>query len=159
MWHLTNLNPIKLLQLLQIHAILGSHKVNGHTFATKAPTSPNTMQIALKIGGQVVVDHEIYLLNVNATGQEVSRNQDTRRSSTEVLHDLLPSFRWQISVNNADSEVAVCHLLTDLNDLLLCIGVNHSLLYVYVFIEVYQCFEFVLFMLYGHIVLIDTLQG
>jgi len=45
------------------------------------------VDVVLPVGGQVVVDDEADLLHVNASGQQVCRDQDTARAGPELPHD------------------------------------------------------------------------
>ena len=45
------------------------------------------VDVVLPVGGQVVVDDEDDLLPINALGQQVCRDQDTRRAGSELPHD------------------------------------------------------------------------
>lgn len=62
-------------------------------------------------------------------------------------------------MNYRHSKIAVRHLLANFNHLLLSISINHSLLDIYVFVEVNQRLKFVLLVLNRHIVLVNTFQG
>merc|ERR1712232_205082 len=51
------------------HVPLGQ-EVDRHTFAAKAPTAPDAVKVVLDVRGQVVVDHEGDLLDVDASCQQ-----------------------------------------------------------------------------------------
>lgn len=45
------------------------------------------VDVVLPVGGQVIVDDQRHLLHINASGQQVSRNQHTGGARAELTHD------------------------------------------------------------------------
>ena len=50
-------------------------------------TATDAVDVVLAVGGKVVVDDEGNLLDIDTTGEEVSGDENTGRSKTELLHD------------------------------------------------------------------------
>ena len=45
------------------------------------------MDVVLPVGWEIVVDNQGNLLDINTTGQQISSDQNTTRSRTELTHD------------------------------------------------------------------------
>ena len=58
--------------------IVGRDKVDGDTLTSKSSSTTDTMDVVLPVGGQVIVDDEGNLLDVNATSEKICRNQNAR---------------------------------------------------------------------------------
>lgn len=71
------------------------------------------MNIILAIGRQIVIDYARYLLHVNTTSQQVSGDEDTGRSGTELPHDDFTFTLIHIAVHGRYSEVAAMHGLSE----------------------------------------------
>lgn len=76
-WHLVNLGRVILLDVPEDSDVVILDKVDGNTLAAKASRSTNTMDIQLTIVGQIIVDDQADLLNVNTTSPDVSGDEDT----------------------------------------------------------------------------------
>ena len=69
---LVDLGVVVLLNLLEgAHVVLADHKVDGHTLTTETATATDSVQVVLNGGGEVVVDNQRDLLDVNTSGQEI----------------------------------------------------------------------------------------
>lgn len=64
---------------------------DGHTLAAEAATAADTVDVALLVGeaGDVEVEHELHLLNINSTRQQVRGNENAGSTIAELLHALL----------------------------------------------------------------------
>lgn len=56
------------------------------------------MNVVLVIDGQVKIDDQRHLLNVNASSQKISGYQDTAGAATEFLHNLLTGLLVHVAV-------------------------------------------------------------
>ncbi len=97
--HSLNRSIVVLFNVAKHAPILLRHEVNGHTFATKSSTTTNSKErektiyilsntishrankilpvdVVFTMVGQIVVDHEGNLLDVNTTSQEIGGDQD-----------------------------------------------------------------------------------
>jgi hypothetical protein len=50
-------------------------------------STTDAVDVVLAVGGKVVVDDKGNLLDIDTTGEEVSGDENTGRSRTELLHD------------------------------------------------------------------------
>ena len=75
------------------------------------------MDVVLSVGGQVVVDDQGHLLDIDATGQEVGGDEDTRGAGPELPHDDVSLLLVHVSVHGGDREVSLVHLLCQPVDL------------------------------------------
>ena len=66
--------------------ILRCDKVDGDTLTTETSTTADTVDVVLAVRGEIVVDDERDLLDIDTTSEEISRDEDTRGSRAELLH-------------------------------------------------------------------------
>jgi len=78
--HFVNLGVVELLDVLKIAFVLLGDKVDGHSFTTETTSTPDPVDVILSVGGQVVVDDERDLLDVDASGEEIGGDENARRS-------------------------------------------------------------------------------
>lgn len=117
------------------------------------------MQVALEVVRKIVVDNEVYLLDVDTTGEEIGGDEDTGGAGTEVLHDGLTGVGLEVAVNDADGEVGLCHALSEFDDLLFGVSIDHCLLNVNVVVQISQGFKLELLLLNCHVELVNTFEG
>ncbi|GKT55011.1 hypothetical protein ColTof4_08128 [Colletotrichum tofieldiae] len=113
--HLLDLGAVELLNLSHHADILGGNEVDGNTLTTETTTTTDTVDVVLAVGGEVVVDDQGNLLDVDTTGQEVGGDQDTRRSGTELLHNQVTLSLVHVTENDLG---ALGEQLEDVVDLL-----------------------------------------
>merc|ERR1711874_67404 len=65
------LGVVELLYILKRAFVVVGHEVDGNSLTTESASSSNPVNVVLPVGGQVVVDDERDLLDVNPPGQEV----------------------------------------------------------------------------------------
>lgn len=99
--HLIDLGVVELLDVTQHTDVLGGDKVNGNTLTTETTATTDTMDVVLAVGGEIVVDDERDLLDVDTTGEQVGGDEHTRRSRTELLHEELTLLLVHITVLQA----------------------------------------------------------
>jgi hypothetical protein len=116
-WHLFNLSVIKLLNVLQGSLVFCSHEVDGSSFPTESTSSSDSvMQIRVSLFNsiplkydspvnvvfsvcrQIIVDDERDLLYIDSSGQEISGDQDSRGTRSELLHDDVSLFLFHVSM-------------------------------------------------------------
>lgn len=69
------------------------------------------MDVVLTVIGQIVVNHEGHLLDVDTTGQQIGGDQDTGGARTELAHDNVTLFLFHLAVHSRHGEVSLVHLL------------------------------------------------
>ena len=117
------------------------------------------MDVVLLLEGELVVDDETDLLDIDTSGEQVSGDQDSGRASSELLHDHVSGHLVHLSVHDGHTEVVLLHLLGELNDSLLCVAIDEGLVDVEVAVQVEQDVHLPLLLLYGDVVLLDTLKS
>lgn len=71
------------------------------------------MNVVVSISRQIIVDDQRHLLDVNATGQEIRGDEDTRWTRTELFHNDIPLTLVHVSVHSGHSELLDGHLLRE----------------------------------------------
>ena len=59
------------------------------TFSSETTGPSDSVDVGLSLFGQVVVDDQVHLLHVDASSQQISGDQHSRRAGPELLHDEL----------------------------------------------------------------------
>ena len=117
------------------------------------------MNVVLLVGGEVIVDDQGNLLDINTTGQQVGGDQNTRGARAELLHDNLTLLLLHISVHGRDSELACSELLSQPVDLSASVAENNSLGNGDGLVEIAKSVKLPLLLLNRDIKLLDTLEG
>ena len=157
--HLLDLGAVELLDLTHHTDIVSGDEVDGNTLTTETTTTPDTVNVVLTVGGQVVIDDQRNLLDINTTGQKVSGNQDTGRTRAELLHDNITLALLHVTVHGRDSEVTGSQLVGEPVDLSAGVAENDGLGDGDSLVEIRESVELPLFLLNGNVELLDTLEG
>ena len=115
--HFINLSRVVLRNISQNSNILILDKINRHTFSSKSSGPTNSMDVVLTVAREVVVDDERDLLDVDASGPDVCRNQDSGSALTELLHDGVSFLLRHFTVHGGDCEVGFSHFFRQPVDL------------------------------------------
>ncbi|ANB12301.1 hypothetical protein AWJ20_550 [Sugiyamaella lignohabitans] len=115
--HLLDLSGVEHLDLSHGINILRGDKVDSNTLTTETTTTTDTVNVVLLVGGEIEVDNERNLLNVDTTGKQIGRDKDTGGSGTELLHDGVTLSLVHITVHGRDSEILLGKSLLDVLDL------------------------------------------
>merc|ERR1712137_1393294 len=75
--HLFDLGAVESLQFAHGTDIVVGDEVDGHTLTTETTGTTDSVDVVLPVGGQVVVDNQGHLLDVDTTGQQVRGDEDT----------------------------------------------------------------------------------
>src|SRR3989338_2743813 len=65
-------------------------KNNSRTLSTKTTGSTNSMEISFTVASEIIIDHEGNLLNINSTGHQVSRHENSRGTRSEHFQNISP---------------------------------------------------------------------
>lgn len=117
------------------------------------------MNVVFTVAGQVVVDNQTDLLDVDTTRPHISGNQHTAVALPEVLHDAVSLLLWHITVHAADSEVGLAHLVGQPVDLAPGVAEDDSLSDGQCVVEITQSVKLPVLLLDGDEVLLETLEG
>lgn len=148
-----------ILNLLDEGSILGQHEVDGGTLSTETTSTTDSVDVVLLLVGELVVDDETDLLNVDTSGKEISGDQDTDGTGTELLHDDITTELVHLTVHNADGEVVLGHGLLEVLDSLLGVTVDEGLVNVQVGVQVEEDFHLPLLLLDSDVVLVNTFKS
>lgn len=157
--HLEDLSRVELLNLAEHAGVVGGDEVDGNTLTTETTTTTDTVNVVLLVGGEIVVDDQGNLLDIDTTGQQVGGDQDTGRSRAELLHDNLTLTLLHISVHGRDGELAGSELLGQPVDLSAGVAEDDGLGDGDGLVEIAQGVELPLLLLNGDVELLDTLEG
>mmetsp|Transcript_133927 Transcript_133927/g.232437 ORF Transcript_133927/g.232437 Transcript_133927/m.232437 type:complete len:287 (-) Transcript_133927:373-1233(-) len=155
---LVNLRVVETLQLLQSLHVPGCHQVDGNTLPPVPSTAANTMQVRFTVGGEVKVDDDTDVLDVDTSGQQIGGDQHTRATTTESCHNLLTLSLWHICVHERNSELLLIHLIGQPVHLPSGVTENHRLGDGYTVIQIHEGLQLVL-LFDGNVELLNTLQS
>ncbi len=117
------------------------------------------MDVVLAVGGQVIVDDKGDLLDIDTTGEEVSGDEDTGRSGTELLHDDITLRLVHVTVHGGDSEVTGSELVGEPVDLPAGVAEDDGLGDGDGLVQVGQSVELPVLLLNGNVELLNTFEG
>jgi len=156
--HLLDLGVVELLQLAQGAQVLVGDEVDGHTLSAETTRATNAVNVVLKVAGQVEVDNQRHLLDINTTSQKIRGDQDTAGTSAELVQDDVTVLLAHVTVRRGHSVVTGSHFVSQVVDLASCVAEDHSLGDVESVIEVAESVQFPLLLLDGNVELFDTLE-
>ena len=116
-WQLQQSNPLEGLDFSEHFGVVGGDEVNRHTLTTESTTSTDSVDVVLLGGGEIVVDDQRDLLDIDTTGEQVGGNEDSGRSGSELLHDDLTLTLVHVTVHGGDGEFTLVELLGEPVDL------------------------------------------
>lgn len=157
--HLLDLGAVELLNLAHHAHIVGGNEVDSNTLTTETTATTNAVDIVLPVGGKVVVDDQRNLLDVDATGQKVGGDQNTRGAGTELLHNQVTLSLIHVTVHGRDGEVAGGELVGEPVDLAAGVAEDDSLGDGDGLVEIRQGVELPVLLLDGDVELLNTLKG
>lgn len=158
-WQLLDLGGVELLNLSHHVDVSLSDKVDSNTLSTETTTSTDSVDVVLLVGWQVVVDNEGNLLDIDTTGKQVSGDQDSGRTGSELLHDGVSLLLGQVRVNSRDSELVSGQLLGQLLNLSSGVTEDNGLGDRDGLVKITQTVELVLLLLNVDEELLNTLKG
>ena len=85
--HLNDMGPVETLNSAQGGDVLGRDKGDGDSLGTEATAATDAGDSVLTRAGEVVIDDERDLLEIDTRGQELDGDEDAGRSGAELLHD------------------------------------------------------------------------
>jgi len=99
------------LDLLDESGIIGQHKVNCCSLSTKSTSSTNSVNVVLLSLRELIVDNKTNLLNINTSGEQVSSDEDTGGTCSELLHDHVSLNLVHLTMHGRYCEVFLLHHL------------------------------------------------
>mmetsp|Transcript_3805 Transcript_3805/g.11859 ORF Transcript_3805/g.11859 Transcript_3805/m.11859 type:complete len:432 (+) Transcript_3805:100-1395(+) len=156
---LLNDGRVEALDVLEHALVLARGEVDGHTLAAKAARAADAVQVVLRLGGQVVVNHKRHLLHVDAAREQVGGDEHARRARAELAHDDVARVLVHVSMGGRHGVVATAHLVGEPVHLAARVAENHALRDGQRLVEVAQRVELPLLAVDVHVELLDTLQS
>ena len=138
---------------------MATPSINKGTFSAKTTGTPDSVDVSLPLFGQVIVYHQVNLLHVDAPGKQVSRDQNSEASSSELLHNQFTLIQVHAPVQDRDHETLIPELFRQIVNLLLVIGKNRALLNLQILVQFHQSQKLPLLLVDGDVELFDTVQG
>lgn len=80
-----NLSSQLLLDLVQVETVFPVDQVNSETKVTETTRTTNTVQIGLRILGEIKVDDDVDRLNIDTSGQQIRANEVAAHAIAEVV--------------------------------------------------------------------------
>lgn len=117
------------------------------------------MNVVLTVGGEVVVDDQGNLLDVDTTSEQVGGDQDTGRTRAELLHDNVTLALVHVTVHGGDSEVTGSELVGEPVDLSAGVAKDNGLGDGDGLVQVGEGVELPVLLLDGDVELLDTFEG
>jgi hypothetical protein len=157
--HLLDLCAVELLDLAHHADIVSGDEVDSNTLTSETSTTTDTVDVVLAVGGQVVVNDKGDLLDIDTTGKEVSGDEDTGRSGTELLHDDITLGLVHVAVHGGDGEVTGSELVGEPVDLPTGVAEDDGLGDGDGLVQVGQGVELPVLLLDSNVELLDTFKG
>jgi len=147
------------LDLLDESGILRENKVDSSSFSTETTSSTDSVNVVLLLDGELIVDNETNLLDINTSSEQVGGDKNTDGSLSELLHDDVSLNLVHLSVHDGDSKFFFSHSLLEFLDSLFGVTVNESLVDIQVSVKVEEHIHLPLFLLDSDVVLSDTFKS
>merc|ERR1712137_1123727 len=157
--HLGHFGVVELLEFTEGLDILVGDEVDGDTLATKSTGSADTVNVVLQVAGQVVVDNQGDLLDINTTSRKISGDQNTTGTSTELVQDNITLLLRDVTMSGGDNKVLLEHLVGEPFDLSASVAEDHSLRDVQSIIQVAKSVKLPLLTFNNNVELLNTFQG
>jgi len=156
--HLVDLSVVELLNVPKHPYVLRRDKVDRNSLTAEAPATTNPVYVIFPVRRQVVVDDKGYLLHIDATGEQIRRDEHTRRPGPEFLHQHFALLLLHITVHSGDGKLTGMHLLRQPIDLPSRVAEDDGLGNRHRFVQVTECVQLPFFLLDGDIELLDTFE-
>ena len=107
-WHFVDLSRIILFDIPQDFHVFVLDKVDGDTFASETARSADTVNVVFTVDGQIVVDDQRHLLDVNTSSPDIRRDKHpTVLNFKKKQNELFPSL-CKTSREKKESYLAPC---------------------------------------------------
>lgn len=116
------------------------------------------MDVGFLLEGEVVVDDNGDLVDVDTSGKQVSGDENSSGATSELFHDAVSLHLGEVSMDAGDHVASLLHLLSEELDVPLGVAVDDSLGDVDSLVNVKEGLQFPV-LLQDDVVLLDTLKG
>ena len=86
-WHFLDLGVVELLNVTEVPDISLSEEVDGDSLPSETSGTSDTVDVVLPVGGEVEVNDEGDLLDVDTTGEQIGGDEDAGGTRAELAHD------------------------------------------------------------------------
>ena len=117
------------------------------------------MDIIFTIRGQVIVDYQGDLLNINSSCQQIGGDQNSGTSASKLLHDDISLRLIHISMHSTDGEILLGQFVGQPIDLSARVAKDDGLRDGDGFVQIGEGVEFPIFLFDGNVELFDSFEG
>ncbi len=154
-----NLGVVELSQVGQKLSISGCHEVNSDSFSSESAGTSNSMDVFGCFSGEIIVDDQVHLLDVNTSSQKIGWNQDSWRSRSELSHDVDSFGHLHISWNARDHKLVFSQSVSKFFDSLFSVSEDDALRNDHTLVELEKSSEFLTVFLKRDVKLLDTFKS
>lgn len=102
-------------------------QVDSNTSSSESTTSSDSMDVVFLFGWQLKVDNQSNLVNINSSSQQISTDQYSWGSFSELSHNFVSFLRFKGTVNATDNEILLSHLFSKLSALVFGVDEDETL--------------------------------
>lgn len=157
--HFDNLGLVILLSFLEELGIGRDDEVDGDTFSTETTRSTDSVDVGLFLKREIVVDDKIDLMDVDTSGEEIGRDENSGCTSSEFLHDEISVLLGHLTVHGGYCHILLDELVSEFLYSLLSIAVDDGLGNFDVVVQFNQGVKLPLFSVKSNVELFDTVQS
>mmetsp|Transcript_14963 Transcript_14963/g.63040 ORF Transcript_14963/g.63040 Transcript_14963/m.63040 type:complete len:453 (-) Transcript_14963:61-1419(-) len=150
---------VEALHVLEEALVILGDEVDGHTLAAETAGTTDAVEVVLRLGGEVEVDDEGHLLDVDTAGEEVGGDEHAGGARAELAHDDVAGVLVHVTVGGGDGEVAGAHLVREPVNLAAGVGEDDGLGDGEGLVEIAEGVELPLLLVDVDVKLLDTLEG
>ena len=155
---LVDLGVVVTLDLAEELNVALGDEVDGNSLTAVTTATTDTVEVVLLVGGEIVVDDDVDVVDVDTAGNEIGGDEDTGGAGLEGGHDLLALALGHLGVHGGDGVVVVVEGVSDVVNLAAGVGEDDGLGDGDGLVEIHEGVELVL-LLDGDVELLDTLKG
>ncbi len=157
-WKLFNLSIVILSEGGQEVSISRGNEVDGNSLSSETTWSTNSVNVLGSVVGEIVVDDQVDLLDIDTSSQQIGGDQNSWWSWSEFLHDVNSFGHFHLSSNFRDNKLVLSQFISQLVDSFLSVGENHTLGDDHVLVKLDQSSEFLAVLLHWNVELLNTVQ-
>lgn len=154
-----DLGVVELSEVSQELGISSSNEVDGNSLSAETSRTTDTMDVFGGLSGEIVVDDEVHLLDIDTSAQQIGRDKDTGRTRPELPHDVDSFGHFHVSWDAGNHKLVLGQAVREFFDALLSVGEDDALRDDHVLVELQQGTEFLAVLLQGNVELLDTFQS
>lgn len=157
--HFDDLGLVVLLGFLKELSVTGHDEVDGDTLSTETSGTSDSVDVALLLEGEIVVDDQVDLVDIDTTGKHIGGDEHSGGTRSERSHDQVTVLLGHFSVHGRNGHVLFSELLFEFFDSLLGVAVDDSLGDFDVVVQFNQSVELPFFSIKCNVELLDTIEG